>query len=437
MTKEFEGGRMVNVPQSFRGYESPEQSFQGYADFILNNPRYGDVLGAGDLQGQIAAMGASGYATDPEYASKLASISSRFGGEVDPTQFSARSAPDTPQAVGRDARAALGLLDNGDGQMMPPRQGGLLSQEQPKPSGRQRVGDFLAEIAPTLGRMGVMGLEKPAQAALDARNARKQSEQQRNATAEWLRSQPGGEQFVGLIDAAGGAGALNAYMQSQQGQGQEPVRGISVGDRIVNPVTGEVIYQGDETPEIDAEGQSAIRKEFTSLPIVKSFADQSTAYGRVMASASDPSPAGDLALIFNFMKVLDPGSTVREGEFATAANAGGVDDRVRALYNSVTEGTRLAPTQRDDFANRATRLYANAEEQYKSVADQYAAFASNIGFDPAQILPDFTYSGDRYETPLALRPPPTPEGIDPASWQTAWANMSDEERRSFVNTGGQ
>ena len=40
MTKEFEGGRMVKKPQSFRGYENPEQSFQGYADFILNNPRH-------------------------------------------------------------------------------------------------------------------------------------------------------------------------------------------------------------------------------------------------------------------------------------------------------------------------------------------------------------------------------------------------------------
>ena len=63
MTQEFENGQMVSQPASFRGYESPEQSFQGYADFLLNNPRYGDVMAQGDLTGQIGAMGASGYAT--------------------------------------------------------------------------------------------------------------------------------------------------------------------------------------------------------------------------------------------------------------------------------------------------------------------------------------------------------------------------------------
>jgi hypothetical protein len=192
------------------------------------------------------------------------------------------------------------------------------------------------------------------------------------------------------------------------------------------------------TPPPDREGEATLRREFTSLPIVKSFSDQSTAYGRVMASVNDPSPAGDLALIFNFMKVLDPGSTVREGEFATAANSGGVDDRVRALYNNVTEGTRLAPTQRDDFANRATQLYSNAEQQYKGIADQYSAFASQSGYDPATMMPDFTYSGDRYQTPMSLTPPQLtgPQlvqmGLSAQEWQDTWATFTDQERQDFL-----
>src|SRR6056297_2546264 len=68
MTTEVEDGRTVQKRQSFRGYSDPSESFEDYASFLLANPRYEDVLEAGSLPEQIAAMGESGYATDPEYA---------------------------------------------------------------------------------------------------------------------------------------------------------------------------------------------------------------------------------------------------------------------------------------------------------------------------------------------------------------------------------
>ena len=94
-TKEFEGGRMVTKSQSFRGYSDPGQSFDDYADFLLRNKRYQPVLNAGGLDAQIAAMGNSGYATDPNYASKLAQI--------------AGAAPvGRAQGIADDAMAAIG-----------------------------------------------------------------------------------------------------------------------------------------------------------------------------------------------------------------------------------------------------------------------------------------------------------------------------------------
>ena len=82
MTTEVEGGRTVKKRQSFRGYSSPSESFDDYASFLLRNPRYKNVLEAGSLEQQIAAMGASGYATDPNYARKLRQISDRFTGQM-------------------------------------------------------------------------------------------------------------------------------------------------------------------------------------------------------------------------------------------------------------------------------------------------------------------------------------------------------------------
>ena len=70
-TQEFQNGQMVPQQASFRAYDSPDKSFQDYAAFIKSNPRYQSVMNAQGLEGQIDAMGRSGYATDPNYAGKL------------------------------------------------------------------------------------------------------------------------------------------------------------------------------------------------------------------------------------------------------------------------------------------------------------------------------------------------------------------------------
>ena len=213
MTQEFEGGRMVSRPQSFRGYENPEQSFQGYADFILNNPRYGDVLAQGDLAGQIGAMGQSGYATDPDYASKLSSIAQRFGG----------APAGNTQARVSTSNAPRGILSNEGNQMaqQQPPQGLLgsmgIQRRDPNAQGetsqpfynRQSFGDTMARMAPALGAMGVMGLERPMQAQLDSRNARQGDERaqqaqaaQRNQTIEWLVNN-GRDDLAGAVQSGG------------------------------------------------------------------------------------------------------------------------------------------------------------------------------------------------------------------------------------------
>lgn len=108
------------------------------------------------------------------------------------------------------------------------------------------------------------------------------------------------------------------------------------------------------------------------------FKKQVDAYNRIVASAEDPSAAGDLALIFNYMKILDPGSTVREGEFATAQNSGSIPSIIQAQYNKVMKGERLANEQRSDFLDRSTRLYNGSLEQQMSLEKDVREQAVNV-----------------------------------------------------------
>ncbi len=74
-TVEFEDGIAVRKPQVFRAYASYADSFNDYVNFLRSNPRYQDVLSkAGDAAAYTQGLQQAGYATDPQYASKLQSI---------------------------------------------------------------------------------------------------------------------------------------------------------------------------------------------------------------------------------------------------------------------------------------------------------------------------------------------------------------------------
>jgi flagellar protein FlgJ len=76
-TLEYEDGVAVKRRESFRAYESPADSFRDYAALLKNSRRYASALGAGDNARAFAsALQNGGYATDPSYADKLASVAS-------------------------------------------------------------------------------------------------------------------------------------------------------------------------------------------------------------------------------------------------------------------------------------------------------------------------------------------------------------------------
>ena len=73
-TNEVINGKTVRINDSFRQFASPADSVRGYGDFILQNPRYEGLRTAQGLDGQLQALQASGYATDPNYSRSVGAI---------------------------------------------------------------------------------------------------------------------------------------------------------------------------------------------------------------------------------------------------------------------------------------------------------------------------------------------------------------------------
>lgn len=149
----------------------------------------------------------------------------------------------------------------------------------------------------------------------------------------------------------------------------------------------------------------ALRREFNQQVVPHQVIARSAR--AIEEAAAHPSAAGDLSLIFAFMKVLDPGSTVREGEFANAQNAGSVPNRVVALYNRVMSGERLSEAQRADFLAQSRGLVQSQRQQARQYIDRYSQLARQYGFDPSEVV------SDPYEFPAAATAVPAPSGTDP------------------------
>jgi flagellar protein FlgJ len=75
LTTEFVNGTPRKVVEKFRAYASYADSFRDYAKLIGNTPRYAEAArSGGDANVFANRVQAAGYATDPNYAGKLARV---------------------------------------------------------------------------------------------------------------------------------------------------------------------------------------------------------------------------------------------------------------------------------------------------------------------------------------------------------------------------
>lgn len=198
------------------------------------------------------------------------------------------------------------------------------------------------------------------------------------------------DQALAGVDQSLAGGQLQLFKLQEAQRAREQDLAISRNERREKEINQNLTHT------------AGMRKEFNTL--LKDYEKVSDAYGRVQAAATDPSAAGDLAMIFNFMKMLDPGSTVREGEFATAAATAGVPGRIVTFYNNILAGERLNPDQRIDFLTKAESLYGTALEGAELKAESYRALATRNNLNPEDVITVFENARNRFDqisVPLA------------------------------------
>jgi len=206
-------------------------------------------------------------------------------------------------------------------------------------------------------------------------------------------------------------------------------RRVQIAEDEVAAATAEREAKAAAGPEINVDDEGQFRREYNT--ITKEFRDVQAAFGRI--SATDPTTAaGQISLVFQYMKMLDPGSTVREGEFATAENARGVPEGVMNTYNKIMAGKRLTPDQVADFKGQATKLYGEALNSYDATRKTYEGIATNYGFGIDRTVPDLATMRDyKPKTFLERGKGMLPEGTQ-AVMPTGLEDASDDDLFSIL-----
>jgi hypothetical protein len=168
---------------------------------------------------------------------------------------------------------------------------------------------------------------------------------------------------------------------------------------------------GGMDPTKTFEQEEKLRKEYQGR--TKVYGELGTTFNNIQSSAGAKTGPGDIALITGFMKMLDPGSVVRETEFATARDTAGLYTRLENSLKKAESGQFLQPNQRQEFVNLAKQYYESAqkkaEEDKKAlgvVVKNYRLNAENV-FGPEQApqapLPtSATIGGKTYPRPASF-----------------------------------
>jgi hypothetical protein len=160
----------------------------------------------------------------------------------------------------------------------------------------------------------------------------------------------------------------------------------NAGEMSATDIQSSIMDIRKKNAEFKVNTEKELRNEFNGLPEIKEFSTVETAFKQINAALSNPSAANDLAAATKFMKLLDPGSVVRESELGMAMAATGAIDRMQNYFQRLQNGQILNPAQRADFKRSAEMAFNAARETRNQTAGRYTDLATSYNVDPKNVV---------------------------------------------------
>jgi len=148
----------------------------------------------------------------------------------------------------------------------------------------------------------------------------------------------------------------------------------------------EAIKNGTGDPKEKFGQEEKIRKEWQGRS--KLYGELGGIYSNLKSSADAKTGPGDIALITGFMKMLDPGSVVRETEFATARDTAGLFERLTNQATKIQSGQlfSLDSKQRGEYVALAKQYLDAAEKKAEQEKKDLNIVVKNYKLNPENVF---------------------------------------------------
>jgi hypothetical protein len=211
-------------------------------------------------------------------------------------------------------------------------------------------------------------------------------------TATQLRNQMSTLQPMSAKDA------LAQYSGIKELDYKDVLSNINADKRLNRQIASEDSrFERADKRETNKESQRKIeltnqlRKEVSGDDLYKKAKATDMTIAQVESLAAGPqNGATDQALIMAFNKAMDPGSVVRESEFAQTQNGGGLVSKMDAYVQQLRSGQKLTPEMRENIRNTMTAIRNGNNVFLQGHISKYNNAINSQGIDRSAIFGDET-----------------------------------------------
>ena len=228
-----------------------------------------------------------------------------------------------------------------------------------------------------------------------------------------------------------GTGAMSGYIYDQESGQYSITPEIEEHLKIKAEEKAEEarIRSGRDKGKLKLSDQRGIQSDVTNM--VKDATNIKKSAKRLRRLKEVDNPAAQVAIIFDYMKALDPDSVVREGEQGLVASASGPAEKIAALINKASGQGPLTSEVIDDIILTSETLADEAINSSEETVNKYLNAYGNS-------LPEGFRQRLYKRIPTALKPTPTkkkdvvikPFTPDSATVQTAIHQPSEQTEES-------
>ncbi|MBL4591254.1 MAG: hypothetical protein JKY96_04775 [Phycisphaerales bacterium] len=237
------------------------------------------------------------------------------------------------------------------------------------------------------------GMARGRQMDLDVSD-RKHSKQRKQSSIQELRDKGFDDLALALSAGMSTDAVYNKYLDRNKPKKREMWKDINGRQRWLDDQKLVVPDLQVEPEPIDPQKvfsrEQGLRKEYSNHQQTKRHNALLFGLETVRTGLGLGTGAGDIAGVFGFMKLIDPTSTVRETEFATAENASGVSEKIRGLWNKTLRGERLTPEGRANLAQAAQGLYERSAHYQQALNDRFTGIAGHHEINSESVISPVT-----------------------------------------------